>query len=399
MAQPDNEAVPVYLDHAATTPMRGEAVEAMLPYLSGAFGNASGTHAVARAAKTALESAREVVAEALGATPGEVVFTSGGTEADNLAVKGAAWAARAQGTGDGIVTTTFEHHAVLHSCDRLESEGFRVARTRVTSDGIVDLDALAAALDERTVVVSVMLVNNEVGTIQPLDEVAELVRERAPRALLHTDAVQAMPWLDVANAASHADLIAVAAHKFGGPKGVGALVVRRAAKSRVTPLLDGGGHERGLRSGTYNVGGIVAMAAAITALADNRKEEVERAAALRDRLVAGLAAVPGPHTTFNGDPARKIAGNCHVHFPGVEAEALLLMLDREGIYAAAGSACQSGSMDPSHVLMAMGMRKEDALSSIRLSLGWCSTESDVDIALDVIPQVVGRVRSLSTRRR
>ena len=399
MAQPDNEAIPVYLDHAATTPMRPEAVEATLPFLSGAFGNASGTHAVARAAKTALESSREVVASALGVTPAEVVFTSGGTEADNLAVKGAAWAARSQGTGDGIVTTTFEHHAVLHSCDRLERDGFRVARTRVTPDGIVDLDALADALDERTVIVSVMLVNNEVGTIQPLDDVAELVRERAPRALLHTDAVQAMPWIDVAGAASHADLVAIAAHKFGGPKGVGALVVRRSATSRVTPLLDGGGHERGLRSGTYNVAGIAGMAAAMTILGDNRKKEVERAAALRDRLVAGLAAMPSPLATFNGDPARKVAGNCHVRFPGVEAEALLLMLDRDGIYAAAGSACQSGSMDPSHVLMAMGMRKEDALSSIRLSLGWCSTDADVDIALDVIPRAVESLRQLSSRRR
>ena len=378
-----------YLDHAATTPMRPEAVAAMLPFLSDTFGNPSGTHAAARAAKTALEDAREQIAAALGAEPAEVVLTGGGTEADNLAVKGAAYAARDAGRGDGVVTTEFEHKGVLASCDRLEREGFRVRRTRVDRDGIVDLDALADALAERTVVVSVMLVNNEIGTIQPLEQVAAVVRERAPHALLHTDAVQGVPWLDVAVAARDADLIAISAHKFGGPKGVGALVVRGDAA--VAPLVEGGGQERNLRSGTVNVAGAVAMAAALQATADHRVAEVARIGALRDRLATGLAdAVPG--CFFNGDASRKVAGNCHVGFPAVEAEALLVVLDREDVCAAAGSSCSSGATEPSHVLEAMGLGRDDALASIRLSLGHASTAADVDTALAVIPQAVERLR-------
>jgi len=228
-----------YLDHAATTPLRPEALEAMLPFLQGSFGNPSGQHAQARVAKTAIEEAREQVAAALGAKPAEIVFTGGGTEADNLAIKGAARSARDRGFGDAVVTTAVEHHAVLHSCDRLARDGFRVTRVGVDADGVVDLDALAAALDERTTVVSVMLANNEVGTVQPLDAVAGVVADRAPRAVLHTDAVQAAAWLDVAATAGRARLIAVSAHKFGGPKGVGALVVRQGA--RLVPVIDGGG--------------------------------------------------------------------------------------------------------------------------------------------------------------
>ena len=266
-----------YLDFAATTPMRPEAVAAMTPFLSGTFGNPSGGHAVARAAKTALEEAREAVAGALGASPGEVVFTAGGSEADNLAVKGAARAARAAGLGDGVVTAAFEHKAVLASCDRLEREGFRVARVGADRDGIVDLDALADALDDRTVVVSVMLVNNEVGTIQPLDAIAELVRARAPRAVLHTDAVQAVPWLPVDRATQPAQLVSISAHKFGGPKGTGALVVRGGVP--IEPLIEGGGQEQGLRSGTSDVAGAVAMAAALEATAASRDADGARIAA------------------------------------------------------------------------------------------------------------------------
>lgn len=384
-----------YLDHAATTPMHPEAVEAMLPFFRGTFGNASGVHAVARAAKTALEEAREQVAEALGARPSEVVFTGGGTEADNLAIKGAAQVARDQNVGDGVVTTTIEHHAVLHSCDRLDSEGFRVSKVRATSEGMIDLDALADTLDERTVVVSVMLVNNEVGTIQPLPEIAALVRDRAPRAVIHTDAVQAPSWVDVAALTSDVDLVAISAHKFGGPKGVGALVVRDAI--RLVPILEGGGHERGLRSGTSNVAGIVGMATALRLTVERREDEVVRVDALRDRLVKGLDSAISK-VVWNGDPDCKIAGNVHARFPGVESEMLLLMLDRDGVCAAAGSACQSGSMDPSHVLEAMGMTREAARSSIRFSLGWASTEADVDHALEVIPLAVERIRASASRR-
>jgi cysteine desulfurase len=382
-----------YLDHAATTPMRPEAVAAMQPFLAGTFGNPSGGHAVARRAKTALEEAREQVADGLGCSPAEVVFTAGGTEADNLAVKGAARAARARGLGDrgrdGVVTTAFEHKGVLASCERLAGEGFAVRYAGVGPGGVVDLAALAAALDERTAVVSVMLVNNEVGTVQPLAEVAALVREGAPRAVLHTDAVQAVPWLDVAAAAAPADLVAVSAHKFGGPKGVGALVVRGG--TGLQPLIEGGGQERGLRSGTSNVAGAVAMAAALRATTEQREHDVRRVAALRDRLLDGLRARI-PDLFENGDPDCKVAGNCHVGFPGVEAEALLVALDQAGVCAAAGSSCSSGATEPSHVLEAMGLTRADALASIRLSLGFASTAADVDRALDVIPPAVGRLR-------
>ncbi len=377
-----------YLDYAATTPMRPEAVAAMLPFLSEHFGNPSGGHAAARAAKTALEEAREQVAAALGAQPGEIVFTAGGTEADNLAVKGAAYAAREAGIGDRVVTTAFEHKAVLASVDRLEHEGFRVTRVGVDGGGLVDLDALADSLDGRTVLVSVMLVNNEVGTIQPLDEVATLVRERAPRAALHTDAVQAVPWLDVAAATSCADLVAISAHKLGGPKGVGALVVR--GDRPIVPMVEGGGQERGLRSGTSNVAGVVALAVALTVTTERREDDARRIGVLRDRLADGLAAAV-PDAFFNGDRSRKIAGNCHVGFPGTEAEALLVLLDREGVCAAAGSSCSSGATEPSHVLAAMGLSRDDALASIRLSLGFASTDGDVDEALAVIPAAVAQL--------
>lgn len=369
--------------------MRPEAVEAMTPYLSACFGNPSGSHAAARLAKTALEEARESVAEDLGAEPGDVVFTGGGTEADNLAVEGAARAARRAGTGDGVVTTTFEHKGVLAAVDRLEDDGFRVARSGVDRDGVVDLDALAAALDEETVVVSVMLVNNEVGTIQPLADVARVVREHAPRALLHTDAVQAVPWIDVATAARDADLVAVSGHKFGGPKGVGALVVRRATP--LQPLLEGGGQERGLRAGTVNVAGAVALATALRITVERRDVEVARARALRDRLVAGLGAAV-EDCSFNGAPDHKVAGSCHVRFPGVEAETLLVALDRAGVCAAAGSSCSSGAAEPSHVLAAMGLTRDEALSSIRMSLGFASTDADVDRALEVVPAAVAELR-------
>ncbi|HEY6317014.1 MAG TPA: cysteine desulfurase family protein [Acidimicrobiia bacterium] len=376
-----------YLDHAASTPMRPEAVAAMQPYLSACFANPSGIHGAARAAKTALEEAREVVASALGARPGEVVFTAGGTEADNLAVEGAARAAEGR---DGVVVSAFEHKGVLAAGDRLVTEGFRVQRVGAHRDGIVDLEALEAVLNDRTAVVSVMLVNNEVGTIQPLVEVAALVRRRAPRAVLHTDAVQAVPWLDVGAAAADAALVAISAHKFGGPKGVGALVVRDGTSVR--PLLEGGGQERGLRAGTVNVAGAVAMAAALSTTIERRAEDVRRVAALRDRLVEGLTARV-PDTFVNGDPRRKVAGNCHVGFRGVEAEALLVALDRQDLYAAAGSSCSSGATEPSHVLEAMGVPRAEALASIRLSLGFASTDEDVDRALAAIPAAVDRLRA------
>jgi len=371
--------VTVYLDHAATTPMRPEAVEAMVALLSERFGNPSGSHAVAREANKSLEEARDIVAACLGARPGEVVFTGGGTEADNLAILGV----HALRPG-AVVCTAIEHHAVLHACAAVDG---RVAP--VLPSGVVDLDRLADLLGPDVTVVSVMLANNEVGTVEPLDDVARLVRERAPRAVLHTDAVQAFPWLDVASLAATADLVAVSAHKFGGPKGVGALVVRDGVK--VAPIIHGGGQERDRRSGTHNVAGIAAMAAAMQATVADREATVARVAPLRDRLADGLlAAVPDSAET--GDRATKVAGNCHLSFAGVESEALLVLLDGDGICASAGSACTSGALEPSHVLTAMGLPRRRALGSLRLSLGTTTSAADVDAALAAVPAAVARLR-------
>jgi len=371
-----------YLDHAATTPLRPEAAAAMLPWLTERFGNPSGSHAIARAARAAIDEARDVVARALGVDPGGVIFTGGGTEADNLAIAGA----RARTTTGALVCSAVEHHAVLHAA-QATPEPRRIVP--VGSDGTLDLDLLAEALDPSVRVVSVMLANNEVGTVQPLARIARLVRRHAPNAVLHTDAVQAFPWLDVAQVAQCADLISVSAHKFGGPQGTGALAVRGDVD--VVPLIHGGGQERDRRSGTHNVAGIVGMAAAMEATVATREATVARVGRLRDRLADELLAVPDAHET--GDRSHKIAANCHVCFDGVESEALLVLLDDAGVYASAGSACASGAMEPSHVLMAMGVDRRRALGSLRLSLGHTTTDDDVDLALKVIPEAVARLRA------
>ena len=368
-----------YLDHAATTPMRPEAVEAMLPFLTERFANPSGSHGASRDARRGVDEARDVVAEALGGAPGEVVFTGCGTEADNLAILGTV-----RRHGGVAVCSGAEHHAVLHS---VEHVGGRVVA--VDAAGAVDLDALADVLDESVRLVSVMAVNNEVGTISPLAEVAAVVRERAPGAVLHTDAVQGLQWLDLAAAAADFDLVAVSAHKFGGPKGVGVLLVR--GSTSVEPLLMGGGQERDRRSGTHNVAGIVAMAEAMRVTVATRTETVARVQALRDRLVDGLVAqVAGLRETVPRD--RKVAGSAHVCVEGVENESLLFLLDRGGVCASAASACSSGAMDPSHVLAAMGVPREVAGGALRLSLGWASRDEDVDRVLEVLPAAVQRLQ-------
>lgn len=371
-----------YLDHSATAPPRPEAVEAMLGWLTGRFGNPSGSHSVARAARTAIDDAREVLGVAMGVDPGGVVFTAGGTEADNLAVFGAL--ARRPGA---IVTSDIEHHAVLQAA---EAAGATLRKVPVDADGVVDPEALAARLDRDVALVSVMAVNNEIGTVQPLGRIAEVVRARAPRAALHTDAVAAMPWLDVAALASGYDLVSISAHKFGGPQGVGALGVR--AGFDLAPLIHGGGQERGRRSGTHNVAGIVGMAAAAAATMAGRAAEVPKVKALRDRLVDGiLAAVPEAAET--GRRAAKVAGNAHLRFAGVESEALLVLLDDVGVCASAGSACASGAMEPSHVLLALGLPAEEALGSLRMSLGPTTTDDEVDLALAAVPAAVARLRA------
>ncbi|HYX44417.1 MAG TPA: cysteine desulfurase family protein, partial [Acidimicrobiales bacterium] len=356
-----------------------EALEAMMPYLTEHFGNPSGAHRVSRAARLAVDEARDEVAACLGCEPGEVVFTGGGTEADNLALAGV-HALR----GGTVVCTAVEHHAVLHATHALGGEV-----VPVDGDGVVDLDRLSGALHHGVSVVSVMLANNEVGVVEPLDQAATVVRERAPGAVLHTDAVQAFLWLDVAGLGRHADLVAVSAHKFGGPKGVGALVVREGV--RLAPILQGGGQERDLRSGTHNVAGIVGMAAAMRATVAEREAVVRRVAAQRDRLADGLAQAV-PDTTETVPRHKKVAGSCHLRFEGVESEALLVLLDDDGVCASAGSACASGAMEPSHVLTAMGVARADALSSLRLSLGPTTTDHDVDLALKVVPDAVARLR-------
>jgi cysteine desulfurase len=376
-----------YLDHAATTPMRPEAVAAMLPYLTEHFGNPSGSHSVARAARQAVDDARDDVAAALGCEPGEVVFTAGGTEADNLAVLGAHAVA-----GGSVLCSAVEHHAVLLACRAVG--GTTVA---VDAAGTVDLNAFCDALHPGVGVVSVMLANNEVGTIQPLAEVAALVRERAPGAVFHTDAVAAVPWLDVAVVARAADLVSVSAHKFGGPKGVGVLVVRGG--TRLGPVLHGGAQEHGRRPGTHDVAGIVGTAAALTAAVAARPTEIPKVRALRDRLADGLAAAvdglveTGPSEGAPGRRAGKVAGSCHVLVPGVDQEELLLLADESGVFASAGAACASGALEPSHVLLALGLSAAEARTAVRFSLGPTTSDADIDVALAVIPQAVEQLRA------
>jgi cysteine desulfurase len=380
----------VYLDHAATTPMRPEAVAAMLPFLTERFGNPSGSHAVARAARRALDDARESVAGHLGCEPDEVVFTGSGTEADNLAVLGAHGA-----VGGDVLCSAVEHHAVLLACRSL---GGRTVP--VDGAGVIDLDALSEALHPEVGVVSVMLANNEVGTIQPLAEVVALVRARAPRAVVHTDAVAAVPWVDVAAETSGADLVSVSAHKFGGPKGVGVLVVRRGTALR--PVLHGGAQEHGRRPGTHDVAGIVGTAAALAAASAARPTEIPAVRALRDRLADGLVALDEVQETGNpaghvgsdarGERGGKVAGSCHVLVGGVNQEELLLLADDAGICASAGAACASGALEPSHVLLAMGISAAEARGAVRFSLGPTTTGADIETALAVIPKVVEQLR-------
>lgn len=376
----------VYLDNAASTPMRLEVVEVMNSMSTENYGNPSGVHRMARDARRQIDNARDILAAGLGCKSGEIVFTSGGTEADNLAVFGVNNA-----RGGAVVCSAVEHPAVLEPVEHL---GGRVVP--VASSGLVDLGALASALDDTVALVSVMLVNNETGVIQPLGPLAEVVHERAPNALIHTDAVQAFPWLDVAKLAESADLISVAAHKFGGPKGVGALAVREGAS--IFPQLLGGGQERGLRSGTHNVVGIIGMAVAAERTISELEVTNTRVRGLRDRLANEiLSVVPNCRetATFADSPkdrSHKIPGSCHLCFDGIESEALLFLLERENILASAASSCASGAQEPSHVLAAMGLPRKDAAGSLRLSLGYTSSNDDVDCVIQSLPQVVEQLR-------
>ena len=378
----------VYMDHAATTPVRPEVVEAMLPYFSERFGNPSSLYALAREAKEAVEEARGRVAAAIGARPEEVFFTSGGTESDNWAVKGVAAALRKR--GDHIITSAIEHHAVLHPCQALEKQGYRVTYLPVDEFGRVDPGAVEDAITDRTILVSVMAANNEIGTIQPIAEIGRIAHDHG--ILFHTDAVQAIGAYPVDVDAMGADLLALSAHKFGGPKGTGALYIRRG--TRIATFMDGGAQERGRRAGTENVPGIVGLGRAIELAVGEMPRSSARIATMRDRMIRGiLDAIPD--TRLNGHPTERLPNNVNVAFRYVEGESILLLLDSLGIAASTGSACTSASLEPSHVLLACGLPPEQGHGSLRLTLGPGNTEDDTDYVLSVLPGVIERLRQIS----
>ncbi len=375
------------MDYAATTPLDPDVLEAMLPWLREGYGNPSSPYAAARLTRAAVDDARVQVAEALDVKPGEVYFTSGGTEALNLAVKGAAFAARKRGRGAHVVVSAVEHQAVLASAAFLERQGFGVTRVPVDEYGVVHPVAVAEALRPDTALVAVMHANNEIGTIQPVEEIARITRARGVPLLV--DAVQTAGLLEVRPDDIGCDLLALSAHKLYGPKGVGVLYVRTGTK--LEPLLHGGGQERGLRAGTENVAGIVGLAAALKKALDHRPGEAARLEGLRDALIDGIRRrVPG--AVLNGHPVRRLPNNVHFSFPGVDGESLLLNLDLAGVAASAGSACTSGSLEPSHVLTAVGLPKELAASGLRLTVGRHTTEEDVAAVVDIVAETIEKLR-------
>jgi cysteine desulfurase len=375
----------IYLDHAATTPLRHEALEAMLPYLGGAFGNPSSAHSFGRVARNALDEAHERLATALGGTAREIVITSGGTESNNLAIKGAAWAGKAR--GHRLVTSAVEHHAVGHTLHHLEKFGFEVVEVPVDRHGRVDPDELDAAIDDRTTLVSVMLANNEVGTLQPVLEIAERIRARRG-ILFHVDAVQAAPTLDLDVGELGADLVTISAHKFEGPKGMGALWIRRG--TQLLAQLHGGSQERHRRAGTENVAGAVGMAVAYECACADRPTTAIRLRALRSRLAAACLAVDGVELT--GHPTERLPGLLSLCVRGADGVAISVALDLDGIAASTGSACSTGSPEPSHVLTAMGYTGAEALGALRLSLGRATTDAEVAEACLVVPRVIAEIR-------
>jgi cysteine desulfurase len=387
----------VYLDHAATTPVYPEVIDAMMPYLTGDFGNPSGLYGLANDARDAIDVARRQVAGVLGCRPNEVVFTSGGTESINMALKGVGFALKLAGVGDEIITSGVEHHAVLHTCQYLEKFGFQVTVLPVDADGFVSPDVVASAISERTALVSIMYANNEVGTVQPIEEIGRAVRQRAQslgkQVPFHIDAVQAPGSLDLNVGRLGVDLLSLSAHKFGGPKGAGVLYLQRWA-----PFLSqqtGGGQERQRRAGTENVAGIVGTGLALTLAVEEQLRVVPGLRKLRDRLIDGiLTNVPG--SVLNGHREQRLPGNVNVSFDGVEGESLLIALDQVGVAASSGSACASLSWEPSHVLVAMGATLDRASSALRLSVGRNNTDEDVDHVLDVLPGIISKLRAEAT---
>lgn len=380
----------IYLDHAATTPLRPEVVEAMLPYLTEAYGNPSSIHASGRRARQGMDEAREQIAALLGAKPREIVFTGSGSEADNLALKGAAWAASARGRH--IVTSAVEHKAILQSAAILERQGFEITYLPVDAHGLVDMAAVADAIGEKTVLVSIMAANNEVGSLEPIAEIGAICRER--RVLFHVDAVQAAPFLPISVDDWQVDLLSLSAHKLYGPKGVGALFVRQG--TALLPQVSGGSQERQRRAGTENVAGIVGFGRAYAlAAADRSAQAAENArqARLRDELIAGATSIQGIRLT--GHPERRLPNSASFVVDGVDGADLVAALDLEGIEASTGSACTTGSVEPSHVLLAMGLPEAEAAGSLRLTLGRGTTVGQVDTVVATLARMVGRLRTLA----
>jgi cysteine desulfurase len=382
--------VPIYLDHAATTPLRPEALEAMLPFLGGEFGNPSSPHSFGRRARAALDEAHERIAAQLNAGPREIVITSGGTEALNLALKGAAWAGK--GRGHRIVTSAVEHHAVLQALQQLEKFGFEIIELPVDRYGRVDPDQLAAAVNERTTVVAVQMANNEVGTLQPIVPIGKLVREKAPKSCLYVvDAVAAAAWLPIDVEAIQCDLLAIAGHKVDGPKGTGALYVRRG--THILAQQQGGTQERYRRAGTEDVAGAVGMGVAFELAVADRDVTVKRVKRLRDRLRAAVLAEDGVEQT--GHPRERLPNLLSVVVGEADGASIVVKLDLEGVAGSVGSACTTGSTEPSHVLTAMGYPDDEARGSVRLSLGRATTDTEIDEAVEIVPRVIADSREAS----
>ncbi len=378
----------IYLDYAATSPVLPEVLDAMLPFFMSCFGNPSGIHENGRETRKAVEQARREVAETLGAESREIVFTSGGSESDNLAIEGTAFALREK--GNHIITSQIEHHAVLNTCRWLEKQGFRVTYLPVDASGLVDPDSVRDAIGNDTVLVSIMTANNEIGTVEPVSKIGEICREKG--VLFHTDAVQAIGMMNIHAAEINADLISLSAHKFHGPKGTGALYIRKGTK--LESLIHGGAQERGLRAGTENVPGIVGMGKAITVAAKEREENQQRIRELRDQMIRiVLERIPG--SQLNGHPEKRLANNCHFSFAGIESEALLLRLDLAGISVSGGSACTSGSMEPSHVLQAIGLKDELLKSGIRMTMGRETTREEIEKTAEKMSEIIADLRQMS----
>ncbi|QSQ10009.1 Cysteine desulfurase IscS [Koleobacter methoxysyntrophicus] len=378
----------IYVDHAATTPIRSEVLEEMMPYLTERFGNPSSIYSYGREAKKAIEEAREKVAKAIGADPLEIYFTGSGTEADNWAIIGTAFANRNK--GNHIITSSIEHHAVLHTCEYLEKQGFSVTYLPVDEFGMVKLETLKKSINDRTILVTIMHANNEIGTIQPIKEIGEFLKEKD--ITFHTDAVQTVGKIPVNVKGLKVDMLSLSAHKIYGPKGIGALYIRKGIK--IHPYIHGGAQERKRRAGTENVAGIVGLGKAIELAISNMEGQREYLTSLRDKLIKGIQEKI-PYVRINGHPTQRLPHNVNMCFEFIEGESLLLNLDMKGICASSGSACTSGSLEPSHVLLAIGLPHEIAHGSLRLTLGKDNTQEDIDYILEVLPQIVNKLRDMS----